>query len=136
MFRFSPTEHWGVGIIVTYPTNEAGMVKRVVSRVLRTYADHSPYVLNVHGGPMQRVGVPDLLVVIDGLAVFLEVKFQRPGESAQHARGRASAVQLAQIDRLREAGATAAVILDEEEALAVIDGALKKLSDPVALSGD
>jgi hypothetical protein len=30
--------------------------------------------MKIHGGPMQRPGVPDLLIVVDGLAVFVELK--------------------------------------------------------------
>jgi hypothetical protein len=30
--------------------------------------------VKLHGGPMQRSGVPDLLVVIDGRVVFVELK--------------------------------------------------------------
>jgi len=68
--------------------------------------------MKIAGGPMQRTGIPDLLAVIDGRAVFLEVK--RPGNKA-------TKLQLHRIAELRGAGATAEVVTNWNEALEALN---------------
>lgn len=99
-------------------SNESVLVSRIKKRILEEYPN--AWVFKVVGSPQQEPGVPDLLVCVDGRLIGLEVKYQRPGESEKHAVGRASALQLQQIERLRGAGAAASVVLSPEEALSVI----------------
>lgn len=84
------------------------------------------WVEKIHGSPYQTAGIPDLLVVVRGRLFAFEVKAQRVGETEQHARGRASTLQLNQIYRLRQAGAYADVILSPAEALDAIRRAIPK----------
>lgn len=64
--------------------------------------------MKIHGGPFQKSGVPDLLLVKNGLAVFLEVK--RPG-------GKTSAIQDRRISEIRTVGgAVAEVVTSREQA--------------------
>lgn len=108
--------------MVNKATNEAGLVKSIIRTIKAEYPE--AWFLKVHGSPMQRAGVPDILVVVDGRLIGLEVKFQRPGESVEHALGRVSALQWNEIDKMRRAGCAADAVLTAEEALAVIRGAL------------
>lgn len=101
------------------PTNETALVGAIVRRIRAEYPE--AWWVKVHGSPTQRVGVPDLLVCVDGHLFAFEVKHQKPGESEEHARGRTTAVQLQQIKELREAGATAETVLSPEEAVALIE---------------
>lgn len=100
------------------PNPETVLTHRIVQTIQQAYPD--AWVFKVHGSPYQQAGVPDLLVVVVGRLVGLEVKCPRPGESDDHARGRATPLQLEQLDRLRRAGAVADVILTPQEALDVI----------------
>jgi hypothetical protein len=54
----------------------------------------------LHGGPMQRAGLPDLIVLIDGRLLAIEVK--RPG-------GKASALQAHTLSAMERAGASSVV---------------------------
>lgn len=64
--------------------------------------------MKIHGGPYQLAGVPDLLCVRDGRALFLEVK--RPGEKP-------TAIQRARMDEIKTVGgAVCAVVTSVEEA--------------------
>lgn len=97
---------------------ESTLVTAIKRAILKNYPD--AWVLKVVGSPQQESGVPDLLVCVQGRLVGLEVKRQRPGESAAYARGRATPIQLAQLARIRAAGGIAGVVLSAEEAMALI----------------
>lgn len=103
-------------------TNEAGLVREIVRDVQAEYP--TAWCHKVHGSPLQTVGTPDLLIVVEGRMVAAEVKHQKPGESREHALGRATPAQLRQIELLREAGAVAGVVLSSGEVLEMIDSAL------------
>jgi hypothetical protein len=105
-------------------TNETGLVKAIVSAVRAKYP--SAFIFNVHGGTYQMAGVPDLLFCIDGLMVGAEAKHQKPGESAEHARGRATAIQRVQIAAINRAGGIAAVVLTPDETLELIERGFEK----------
>lgn len=107
------------------PTNETGLVKRITAQIKKQYPDVVIY--NIHGGMMQEAGIPDLLVLVNGAVVGLEVKFRRPGESEAHARNRASPAQRMQIERIIRSGSWAGVVLSSEEALEKIEAHLSKL---------
>lgn len=96
-------------------TTEKQLVESIRLAIDREYPD--AWVFKVHGGPYQRVGVPDLLVCVQGLLVGLEVKHQKPGESETHARGRVTASQQDQIDKIVRAGGYAREVLTVEEAM-------------------
>ena len=101
------------------PTNENGLVQSIKSAVLRRYPND--WFFKVAGSPGQMTGVPDILICHQGHLVAFEAKFQRPGESEAHARDRASLRQRVELSKLYRAGATAAVVLTAEEALAILD---------------
>jgi hypothetical protein len=100
-------------------THETPLVAAIAREIKKRYP--GCWVFKVVGSPFQMTGVPDLLLTIEGHTYGFEVKYQRPGESVQHARGRATPGQLKQIKDLRRAGATADVILSAAEAIAVIE---------------
>lgn len=104
------------------PTNEAGLVRVITKEIARAWP--ASVVYKIHGGPQQEVGIPDLLVIVSGRLVGIEVKYQRPGESRKHALGRVSAVQSRQIERLRSAGAVAGPALSVGDAFSLIEEAL------------
>lgn len=108
-------------------TNEAGVVSAIQRRIVKIYPN--AWVFKVVGSPFQMTGVPDLLVVINGLLFAFEVKFQRPGQSRDLAASRASAGQLVQIQRLRRAGAVADVVVSPEEVMALIEERLSAMAD-------
>lgn len=71
------------------------------------------WVMKIHGGPYQVAGIPDLLLIRNGMAVFLEVK--QPGKKA-------TAAQLRRMDEIEEmGGARCYVVTSVAEALAVLD---------------
>jgi len=100
------------------PRNETQLVHAIERAILREWPD--AWVMKVHGSVYQRVGLPDLLVCIAGHLAGLEIKHVRPGETPAHARNRASAVQLAELAKLRAAGAIADVVLTPDEAVATL----------------
>lgn len=70
------------------------------------------WTFKIAGGPMQTSGIPDLLCVKGGRAVFLEVK--QPGKKP-------SPLQAHRIKEIREiGGATAEVVTSKQEAEEVL----------------
>lgn len=98
----------------------------LVGRIRKVIADEFPnaYIAKVAGGAYQNAGLPDLLVIVDGRAVGLEVKAQRPGESEAHARERETLRQRSVREAIGRAGGVSAVVLSPEEALAAVRRAL------------
>lgn len=109
-------------------TSEAGVVKAIQRAVSREYP--GAWILKTVGGPRQASGVPDLLLCVEGRFIGLEVKYQRPGESLQHALGRATRLQEYQLRAIREAGGVARVVTTVEDALSAVETALSG-PDPV-----
>jgi hypothetical protein len=99
-------------------THETPLVLKIKKAILKAYP--SAWAFKVVGSREQESGVPDLLVCVDGLLFGIEVKYQRPGESHEHALDRATALQKIQIAELRAAGATAGVVTTAAEALDMI----------------
>jgi len=97
---------------------ERALTDSIVKAIKRAYP--AAWVFKVHGHPGQMVGVPDLLVCHRGRLVGLEVKFPQPGESAAHAIGRATPIQLAQLIAIRQAGGLASVVLSVTDSLSVL----------------
>lgn len=106
------------------PTSESGVVASIVRTVRREYP--GAWIMKVHGGPMQTAGIPDLLMCIDGLFIAAEVKHQKPAESEQHARERATPLQRAQIAKIIESGGMAGVVIDAAGTLDLIRWAKEK----------
>ena len=69
----------------------------------------------LHGSQYQTAGDPDILIVCDGLAIFLEVK--KPG-------GKPTRLQLQRIEEWKAAGAVAGVVrsLDDAKQLIAASG--------------
>jgi hypothetical protein len=101
-----------------------GPERELVLAIVKAVAAHWPdaWVFKVMGHPGQQVGVPDLLVCVDGRLTGLEVKARRGTESVDAARRRVTLTQRAQLDKLHRAGAAAAVVVSVEEALAAVAG--------------
>lgn len=104
------------------PGPEALLVERIRRALDETYP--GIWTIKVHGGPYQTAGVPDLLNVLDGHLIAMEVKAQRLGESREHALARVTPRQQATIDALNRAGATAGVVLSVEEAISLVSQAI------------
>lgn len=94
----------------------------LVNRMRRAIKTRWPdaFVVKLHGNPYQTAGLPDLLVVLRGRTVGIEVKAPRIGESREHALGRVTMRQQAVLDDLAEAGAVAGVALTVDEAVELV----------------
>ena len=109
------------------PVNETGVVRAIVKQVKKRWP--RAWTLKVHGGMMQESGVPDLVMCIEGRFIGLEVKHQKPGESAAHAYQRTSASQRKQIDEIKLAGGLSDTVLSADEAVELIETHLEELSE-------
>lgn len=69
--------------------------------------------LKIHGGPMQNVGVPDLLCCVNGIFVGLEIKTEK---------GVVSLAQEIMLGRIKKAKGVSAVVRSVEEAVTVVSG--------------
>lgn len=69
--------------------------------------------LKIHGGPMIEAGTPDILVVLDGRAYFLEAKVKP---------NKASPLQEQRIKEWLSAGARAAVVHSVEDVQSILFG--------------
>jgi len=76
--------------------------------------------LKLAGSPLQRRGMPDLLVVLDGFALFVELK--APG-------GEPTPLQQHRIKELEEAHAACCVCRSVEEFELFIESQLRRVND-------
>lgn len=82
----------------------------IVASIVRVAEQCGWWVMKIHGGPYQMSGVPDLLCLKDGRAVFLEVK--QPGKRPTAIQSR----RMTEIERV--GGAACHVVTNKEQALA------------------
>lgn len=89
-------------------TPEAKLTKQITEYLdwLRSFGEQIWW-MKIHGGPMQRAGVPDTLVVIHGVPLFLEIKV---GDSEP------SKLQLEIMRRIEAAGGTCRVVYTLDDA--------------------
>ena len=84
----------------------------IVAAIVRAAKESGWWVMKIHGGPHQLAGVPDLLCLRQGRAVFLEVK--QPGKKA-------TPLQFARMKEIEtQGGATCQVVTCREEAMAAL----------------
>lgn len=82
--------------------------KDIQRKILATLKSRGFWTFNVHGGPWQKPGIPDLLAIKDGKAYWFEVK--RPGQPP-------TKLQLKTIEELRVYGCVAEVVHSVAEVL-------------------
>lgn len=93
-------------------------LKRAVDRWLRTHAPPTRlWWLKVHGGLMQRAGVPDYLFCIDGRFIAIELKAAADIEPS-HA-------QMVEMARIRRAGGSTHVASSVAEVARIIEQCLE-----------
>jgi len=84
----------------------------IVAGIVREARQSGWWVMKIHGGPHQLAGVPDLLCLRRGRAVFLEVK--QPGKQATPLQAR----RMNEIETV--GGASCHVVTSKEEANACL----------------
>jgi hypothetical protein len=85
----------------------------ITKSIVKSAKSHGWWTFKIAGGAFQRAGIPDLLCVKAGRAVFLEVK--QPGKKP-------TPLQQHVMQEIREqAGAVAEVVTSKEEAQKVLD---------------
>ena len=93
--------------------SEAALTRACVERLKKMRAAwRAVKWLKIHGGPMQAAGWPDLLVVIEGRVLFVELK----GPD-----GRLTKLQAVMLTDLKQAVATVGVCRSVEEFLWMIE---------------
>ena len=91
---------------------ETQLTRNIVKALQQCRAEGLPiWWFKVHGGPMQLPGVPDLCCVVNGRAVFLEVKTEK---------GIVSPRQSYEMKKIRDAGGVAVIVRSVEEAIQAI----------------
>ena len=88
-----------------------GKITDAIRKALKKMAP-DVWFFKIHGGPLQKAGVPDFLVVVRGVAVFLEVK---------QPKGKISRLQRYVKGQIRKAGGVAEVVYSDIEAQEVIE---------------
>jgi Holliday junction resolvase len=84
----------------------------IVASIVRAAKESGWWVMKIHGGPHQLAGVPDLLCLRQGRAVFLEVK--QPGKKA-------TPLQAARMNEIEtQGGAVCHVVTSRAEAEAAL----------------
>ena len=88
-----------------------------VTKAIRNYlkpleTTGQAFVVKIAGGPRQRAGLPDLLILYRGRAVWLEIK--APGENP-------TPLQEATLRRIRNAGGIGECVRSAEEVRAIIE---------------
>lgn len=92
---------------------ESSILRSIVAALEKRRREGVPlWWVKVHGGPMQRAGVPDLLVCYGGRFLAVEVKV--PG-------GRATRLQAETMGRIREAAGWTIVATSPEDVTAWLD---------------
>jgi hypothetical protein len=91
---------------------EARLTNKIKAAIQEAYP--GSWAVKVHGGPYQTAGIPDLLVCINGRLVGFEVK--TPGRE-----GTLTPRQEATLKTLRRAGAVAAMVTSDTQALDILE---------------
>jgi hypothetical protein len=87
----------------------------IVAAIVRVAESHGWMPIKIHGGPYQLSGLPDLLCLKQGRAVWLEVK--QPGKKPTE-------IQKRRMAELCDRGGTPChVVTSKDEALACLQGA-------------
>ena len=85
----------------------------IVAAIVRVAKADGWWVMKIHGGPYQLAGVPDLLLLKNGNAMFMEVK--QPGKKPTPLQAR----RMAEIER--EGGAACHVVTSKEQARELLE---------------
>lgn len=99
------------------PGPETKLVAAIKKAVLATYP--GSFVQKWHGSAYSA-GMPDLVMIVRGMPIFVEVKAPREGESDAVVLSRVTPLQAETLKKLREAGATAEVAWSVEQVLDVL----------------
>jgi hypothetical protein len=89
-------------------TPETRLQQQIQKTIYRNFKN--AFVVKLHGNKFQKVGLPDLLIIIDGKAIFLETKV---------GKNKTSKVQDSVIKELQQSGAIAEVVYSLDEVKAV-----------------
>jgi hypothetical protein len=85
----------------------------IVAAIVRVAKADGWWVMKIHGGPYQLAGVPDLLLLKNGNAMFFEVK--QPGKKPTPLQAR----RMAEIER--EGGTACHVVTSKEQARELLE---------------
>lgn len=85
-------------------TPETKLQQQMQDYIKRTYP--GSFVMKIHGNRFQKVGVPDLYVIINGVSMHIEVKCDY---------NKTSPVQDAVIREIKQAGGNACVVYNLKE---------------------
>lgn len=97
------------------PTQRIPLEKAIVSQIVRVLSSAGvAWVMKTHGSAYQRSGVPDLLAIAPKTGRLVGIEVKRP------CLGKATELQLRQIDRINAAGGVAGIATCVEEALALV----------------
>lgn len=86
--------------------------KQLTNKIIAEARKRGHWCMKIGAGPYQRPGIPDLLIVANGLAVFVEVKIKG---------NKPSSLQLAVIRELNAAGVIAGVAYSVEESIELME---------------
>lgn len=89
---------------------------RIVCSILTALRKRGIYARRIHGSAFQIPGFPDILCIIEGRFLGLEVKTET---------GQLSKIQVHEIDLIRKAGGVAGVVRSVSEAMAIVDDFLR-----------
>lgn len=96
--------------------------KTIEDAIKRYLKSAGIWYVKTHGGPYQSIGLPDVVCIVNGRFVGLEVK--RPKF------GRLTDLQRSTIKRINEKGGYACVVTSAEEARRAIDAAARMEEAP------
>lgn len=97
-----------------------GPETRIVNAIMRAFGSGWPHswFVKIHGGPFQAAGIPDIVGVVEGRFVALEVKC--PGKESTTTK-----LQALTIRRILAAGGIAGVVCSATDAVLFVDERLK-----------
>lgn len=88
--------------------------KSITNAIIKAARERGWWAFKIAGGPYQTPGMPDLLLIKDGIARFMEVKTPT-GKVSPHQQAKMTEIE-------RHAGARCDVVRSRDEALAALDG--------------
>lgn len=94
------------------PPLERVIVAKIV-KALKVYGVQ--WLIKTHGGPHQTSGIPDILCIAPGSGRFVGIEVKRP-----NGYGKATELQLAQIEKINQAGGVAGIATSVEEAIELV----------------
>lgn len=93
--------------------SESAIVKAFMKKAKKAFPD--AFFFKIHGGAYQKAGIPDVMVILSGIPIFIE--FKKPGSDT-------TPLQVKTMIALENSGAYVGIAMSEDDGVGILKDAL------------